>query len=56
LSELGNFCWNELMTRDVEKAKKFYGGVIGWSFDDMPMRGAGSPRWATSLSAVYSRS
>jgi predicted enzyme related to lactoylglutathione lyase len=39
LSELGNFCWNELMTRDVEKAKKFYGGVIGWSFDDMPIRG-----------------
>jgi hypothetical protein len=25
------------MTRDVEKAKKFYGGAIGWSFDPMPM-------------------
>jgi predicted enzyme related to lactoylglutathione lyase len=33
----GNFCWNELMTRDVEKAKKFYGGTIGWTFDGMPM-------------------
>ena len=31
----GNFCWNELMTRDVEKAKKFYGDTIGWSFDAM---------------------
>ena len=31
----GNFCWNELMTRDVEKAKKFYGDTIGWCFDAM---------------------
>ena len=36
-SEHGNFHWNELMTRDVEKAKKFYGDVIGWTFDGMPM-------------------
>jgi uncharacterized protein len=33
----GSFYWNELMTRDVEKAKKFYGGTIGWTFDGMPM-------------------
>lgn len=33
----GHFHWNELVTRDVEKAKKFYGGVIGWTFDAMPM-------------------
>jgi predicted enzyme related to lactoylglutathione lyase len=33
----GNFCWNELMTRDADKAKKFYGGSIGWTFDAMPM-------------------
>jgi predicted enzyme related to lactoylglutathione lyase len=33
----GNFCWNELMTRDVEKAKKFYADTIGWTFDGMPM-------------------
>jgi len=33
----GHFHWNELMTRDVETAKKFYGGVIGWTFDGMPM-------------------
>ena len=36
-SEHGNFYWNELMTRDVEKAKKFYGDTIGWTFDAMPM-------------------
>ena len=33
----GNFYWNELMTRDVEQAKKFYGATIGWTFDAMPM-------------------
>ena len=33
----GNFYWNELMTRDVEKAKKFYGDIIGWTFEAMAM-------------------
>jgi predicted enzyme related to lactoylglutathione lyase len=33
----GHFHWNELVTRDVEKAKKFYGDTVGWTFDGMPM-------------------
>jgi len=33
----GSFYWNELMARDVEQAKKFYGSTIGWTFDGMPM-------------------
>jgi uncharacterized protein len=33
----GSFCWNELMTHDVERAKRFYADAIGWSFDPMPM-------------------
>ena len=33
----GHFHWNELVTRDVEKAKKFYGDTIGWTFVGMPM-------------------
>ena len=33
----GAFYWNELMTRDVERAKKFYGETLGWTFDSMPM-------------------
>jgi len=33
----GTFYWNELMTRDVEAAKAFYGRAIGWTFDGMPM-------------------
>jgi predicted enzyme related to lactoylglutathione lyase len=35
----GFFVWYELMTTDVAAAKRFYGSVIGWSMDDMPMPG-----------------
>jgi predicted enzyme related to lactoylglutathione lyase len=37
MAEHGMFHWNELMTRDVETAKKFYAKTIGWTFDGMPM-------------------
>jgi predicted enzyme related to lactoylglutathione lyase len=33
----GSFYWNELMARDVEKAKSFYAASVGWTFDAMPM-------------------
>jgi uncharacterized protein len=33
----GSFYWNELMARDVEKAKTFYSSSVGWKFDAMPM-------------------
>lgn len=33
----GHFHWNELMTPDVERAKRFYGTTIGWTFAPMPM-------------------
>ena len=33
----GTFCWNELMTRDVERAKRFYRYTIGWTLEAMPM-------------------
>ena len=33
----GSFCWNELLTADVERAKRFYSQTIGWTFDAMPM-------------------
>lgn len=35
----GHFYWNELMTRDVAGARAFYGAVVGWRFEDMPMEG-----------------
>src|SRR5262245_14488883 len=33
----GTFCWNELLTRDIERAKRFYADTIGWSFEPMQM-------------------
>ena len=33
----GHFYWNELMTRDVERAKRFYAETRGGKFDGMPM-------------------
>lgn len=31
----GSMTWNEVMTRDWERAKEFYGAVFGYSFGDM---------------------
>ena len=44
----GTFCWNELMTRDVEGAKRFYRDTIGWSFEPMEMPGGGT-YWCAML-------
>ena len=38
----GKFYWNERVTRDVERTKKFYADTMGWSFDAMPMPGGGT--------------
>ena len=37
MSDHGTFHWNELNTRDTEKAKRFYADTLGWTFDGMPM-------------------
>ena len=29
----GHFHWNELRTRDAERAKKFYAETVGWTFE-----------------------
>jgi predicted enzyme related to lactoylglutathione lyase len=33
----GAFCWVELGTTDAAAAKAFYGGLFGWTAEDMPM-------------------
>jgi predicted enzyme related to lactoylglutathione lyase len=33
----GSFCWNELMTHDIARAKQFYADTIGWTYNPMPM-------------------
>jgi predicted enzyme related to lactoylglutathione lyase len=34
-----SFVWYELLTRDVAAAKVFYGEVVGWAMQDVPMPG-----------------
>jgi predicted enzyme related to lactoylglutathione lyase len=48
----GTFYWNELLTRDVEKAKKFYAATIGWSFEPMPAVGGGT-YWVAKLGEQF---
>lgn len=38
-NEPGAMTWNEVMTRDWEKAKEFYGTVFGYTFGDMSGEG-----------------
>jgi uncharacterized protein len=45
----GTFYWNELMTRDVERAKKFYAETLGWGFDAMPMPGGSGTYWLATM-------
>src|ERR1043165_1153721 len=40
----GSFYWNELMTRDAEAAKRFYGATLGWTFEAMD-QGEGATYW-----------
>jgi predicted enzyme related to lactoylglutathione lyase len=35
-NEHGTFCWNELITTDVEKAKEFYTKLLGWGAEAWP--------------------
>jgi predicted enzyme related to lactoylglutathione lyase len=39
MSDHGRFIWYELMTTDTGGAKAFYGAVVGWTAQDMPMPG-----------------
>jgi predicted enzyme related to lactoylglutathione lyase len=32
----GRFVWHDLVTRDLAAAKRFYGGMFGWTFEDAP--------------------
>jgi uncharacterized protein len=45
----GTFYWNELMTRDVARAKTFYADTLGWNFDAMPMPGGGGTYWLAKI-------
>ncbi len=33
INEPGSLCWSELATRDIERAREFYGQLVDWDFD-----------------------
>lgn len=35
----GTFCWNELATKDLEAAKKFYTELLGWQIEESTAAG-----------------
>jgi len=41
IKQHGAFSWNELMTSDVEGAKKFYSELLGWTMYPIPECEAG---------------
>ena len=45
--EPGAFSWVELATSDAGEAKRFYGEVFGWDYDDRDMGDAGTYSMAT---------
>jgi predicted enzyme related to lactoylglutathione lyase len=46
VNEPGAISWNELATRDVDAARRFYSAVFGYEWEDMDT-GEGGPRYAT---------
>ncbi len=44
----GGIDWCEYLTRDVEGAAKFYGEVLGWKLENMPMDD-GEPYYVISV-------
>jgi hypothetical protein len=44
----GHFHWNELLTKDVERSKRFYGDAIGWTYESMPAPD-GATYWIASM-------
>jgi hypothetical protein len=42
--EPGRFVWFDLMSKDVNAAKRFYGALFGWRFEDTK-RGDRPTRW-----------
>src|SRR3954453_18992898 len=45
VNEPGAFCWNELQTRDMARAKPFYTGTFGWGVKESDMGGASYTEW-----------
>ncbi|MBN8973728.1 MAG: VOC family protein [Xanthobacteraceae bacterium] len=47
----GHFNWNELVTRDAERVKRFYAEQIGWSYEGNPLPGGGT-YWTATMNGT----
>jgi predicted enzyme related to lactoylglutathione lyase len=45
VNEAGTLSWNELASRDIEGAKRFYGAVFGWTGDTQTMGDMSYTEW-----------
>jgi uncharacterized protein len=39
--EPGTPCWADVLVDDLDVARQFYGGLFGWTFDDLPAEAGG---------------
>jgi predicted enzyme related to lactoylglutathione lyase len=46
VNEVGSWCWNELLTRDPERAKGFYPQVFGWHHETEVYEGLACTKWS----------
>jgi predicted enzyme related to lactoylglutathione lyase len=51
-NEPGSFCWNELQTRDVEGAKRFYAATFGWGGNTVDTGGMAYTEWKLGEATV----
>ncbi len=49
---IGKFVWYDLITEDAEAARRFYGGLFGWTFEDTT-GAAGNPYVLARHGGVY---
>src|SRR5262245_12054536 len=49
---LGKIVWNDLITEDLDAARRFYGGVFGWTFENTTRPGGGAYALA-KLDGIY---
>lgn len=49
---VGKVVWNDLLTEDADAARRFYGGMFGWTFDAAASRD-GRPYWLAKSGNAY---
>jgi uncharacterized protein len=62
VNEVGTWTWNQLSTRDLQKAESFYGDVFGWKAERAPLAPPDLPylmwhlegqRWEEGLAGIH---